>query len=117
MGIRHRDLWVTAIAVIALGCDNAAAAEFKDISGKWCTSGGSEQFGRQNLIAIPAGAGERRVYPIERYDFGATQVTVHWRDTKKGETYTTDFGEFSADGRGMVQLPNEKGPRREFHRC
>jgi hypothetical protein len=100
----------------AFGCGNALAVEFADISGKWCTTGGSELFGRDNLIAIPSSTGERRVYPIVRYDFSGTQVTVVWKNPK-GETVSTDFTEFSADGRRMVQLANKDGPRREFRRC
>ena len=45
-----------------------------------------------------------------------TRETVTWKDGK-GETVHTDFGEFSADGRRMVQFKNEAGPRREFRRC
>lgn len=108
---------LVAIAVGTLGCASAAALEYKNIAGKWCTRGGSEQFDRKNLIAMPSGTNARRIYPIVRFDFSAKKVTVEWKDTKKNETYTTDFGEFSADGRRMVQLPNERGPRREFHRC
>ena len=108
---------LVALAVGALGCASAAALEFKDIAGKWCTGGGTEQFNRKNLIAIPSGTNDRRIYPIERFDFGDKKITVVWKDTKKNETYTTDFAEFSPDRRRMVQLPNEKGPRREFHRC
>jgi hypothetical protein len=104
------------LAVVAFGCADAAALTFESIAGKWCTAGGSEQFDRNNLIAIPASSRERRVYPIVRYDFTDTEVTVTWKDAK-GENVHTDFGEFSADGRRMVQLANEAGPRREFRRC
>jgi hypothetical protein len=33
------------------------------------------------------------------------------------EQFITEFGEFSADRRSMVQLENDVGPRREFQRC
>jgi hypothetical protein len=110
---------VFASAMMAAGilaCADASALEFADISGKWCTAGGSEQFNRDNLIAIPASTGERRVFPIVGYDFTGTQVTVTWKDAK-GESVHTDFAEFSADRRRMVQLPSDAGPRREFRRC
>jgi hypothetical protein len=100
-----------------LGCHGVAAVEFKDLAGKWCTTGGTEQFDRKNLIAIPTGTNDRRIYPIVRFDFNDTTVTVVWKDKSDGESHTTEFGEFSADRRRMVQLPNEKGPRREFRRC
>jgi hypothetical protein len=100
----------------AFGCGNAVALDFADISGKWCTAGGSEEFDRDNLIAIPASTRERLVYPIVSYDFAATKVTVIWKNAK-GENVHTDFAEFSSDRRRMVQLPFEGGPRREFRRC
>jgi hypothetical protein len=120
MGKEHGTAWAAAMALVAagvLGCGRADAVEFKDIAGKWCTSGGTEEFDRDNLTAIPAGGNQRRVYPIERYDFGAKKVTVVWRDDTRGESYTTDFANFSADGQRMVQLKNAAGPRRQFHRC
>jgi hypothetical protein len=105
---------LTAIGVFT--CADATAVTFEDIAGKWCTTGGSEQFDRKNLIAIPSSSHERRVYPIVRYDFTDTMVTVVWK-TKDNENVSTDFAEFSADNRRMVQLKNDAGPRREFRRC
>ena len=103
-------------AIAALSSTHAAALAFENIAGKWCTSGGTEQFDRENLIAIPSSNGERRVYPIVRYDFKESTITVVWKD-KQGKTVETEFGEFRANGRAMVQLANESGPRREFRRC
>jgi hypothetical protein len=104
------------LAAGMLGGRSAGAVEFKDIAGRWCTSGGIEEFDRDTLTAIPAGS-PQRVYPIERYDFGSKKVTVVWRDDSRGETYTTDFANFSPDGKRMIQLKNAAGPRRQFHRC
>ncbi len=98
----------------ALNCTAAAALSFEDISGKWCTQGGSEQFDRDNLTAVVAGSSERRVFAILNYDFQADLIRVTWRNAK-GESVHTDFAEFN--GTGMVQLENEAGPRREFRRC
>ena len=120
MGTEYSNVCLAGLAVLAfgvVGCGRATAVEFKDIAGKWCTSGGTEQFDRDSLTATPAGTTQQRVYPIERYDFRAKKVTVVWRDDSRGESYTTDFANFSADGRHMVQLRNAAGPRREFHRC
>jgi hypothetical protein len=120
MGTDYRSVSAAALAVLAvgvIGCGSATAVEFKDIAGKWCTRGGIEAFDRDSLTAMPAGTTQRRVYPIERYDFRSNKVTVVWRDDTRGESYTTDFANFSADGRRMVQLRNSAGPRREFHRC
>jgi hypothetical protein len=89
---------------------------FEDINGKWCTQGGSEQFDHDNLVAVVASSGERRVYPIVSYDFQSDLVRVTWKN-EKGETVHTDFSEFSRNGRRMIQIQNEAGPRREFYRC
>jgi hypothetical protein len=109
-------LVATVAAVAALPSTRADALAFKDIAGKWCTAGGTEQFDRENLIAIPSSNGERRVHPIVSYDFKESTITVIWKDNQ-GKTVETSFGEFSANGRQMVQLPTEAGPRREFRRC
>ena len=108
---------LAVLAFSVVGCSSASAVEFKDIAGRWCTRGGIEEFDRDSLTATPAGTTQRRAYPIERYDFRRNKVTVVWRDDSRGESYTTDFANFSADGRRMVQLRNTAGPRREFHRC
>ena len=104
------------MAIVIFIGTNAEAVTFESIAGKWCTAGGSEQFDRNNLIAILSSNGERHVFPIERYDFTDSMVTVTWKNAKS-ESVHTNFSEFSADGRRMVQLKNEAGPRREFHRC
>jgi hypothetical protein len=105
-----------ALAIGALSCTGAAALSFEDISGKWCTSGGSEQFDREHLIAVVAGTGEKREFAIVDYDFGADMIRVTWRN-EKGERVHTDFAEFTPDGQKMVQLKNDAGPRRPFRRC
>lgn len=109
---------VAAVIIVAaaFGCGNAVAVDFAELAGKWCTTGGSEEFDRDNLIAIATASREPRVYPIVSYDFAAIKVTVIWKNAK-GENVHTDFAEFSSDGRRMVQLPFESGPRREFRRC
>jgi hypothetical protein len=116
MGTLRKAILVgSAVALLgALSCTAAAALGFGDIQGRWCTAGGSEQFDRENLIAVVASTGERRVFPILDYDFQSDLIRVTWRNAK-GERVHTDFAEF--DGNGMVQLENEVGPRREFRRC
>jgi hypothetical protein len=104
-------LWTIAI----FGSVDAHALAYKDISGNWCTGGGIEQFAPKTLTAIRSSDGVRTVFKIVNYEF-TTTVRVYWM-TKKNEKVSTDFSEFGADGRTMVQLKNEEGPRREFHRC
>jgi hypothetical protein len=98
----------------AVNCTVAAALSFEDITGKWCTQGGSEQFDRDNLTAVVTGTSEPRVFAILGYDFQANLIRVTWRNAK-GESVHTDFAEFHDNG--MVQLENDVGPRREFRRC
>ena len=52
---------------------------------------------------------------ITRYQFMDSQVTVYWKNDD-GET-SSDFGEFSTDGRTMFLQPANNVPRREYHRC
>ena len=105
---------IVVIAAIAVFSE-AQALSARSLYGKWCTAGGSEEFGDTSLIAIPR-SGERHRFRIREYEVGRDAVTVHWTNGK-GEHVSTDFGEFSADGKRMVQLRNEEGPRREFRRC
>jgi hypothetical protein len=104
----------TMAAFGALSCTAAVALGFEDIAGRWCTAGGSEQFDRDNLIAVIASTGERHVFPIVDYDFRADLIRVTWRNAK-GESVHTDFSQFAGDG--MVQIESDAGPRREFRRC
>jgi hypothetical protein len=97
------------------GLGGATAHTFEDIAGKWCTAGGSEQFERENLVAVIASTGERRVFPIVGYEYIDDLIRVTWKDKEK--SVHADYAEFSRDGRQMVQLKNTAGPRREFHRC
>jgi hypothetical protein len=113
--LRRAVLVGAAVAAFgALSCTAAAAIGFEDIAGRWCTTGGSEQFDRDNLVAVVASTGERRVFAIVDYDFRADLIRVTWRNAK-GASVHTDFTEFAGDG--MVQLESEAGPRREFRRC
>jgi hypothetical protein len=116
MGTLRKAILVGSAVVLlgALNCTAAAALSFEDIAGKWCTAGGSEQFDRNNLTAVVAGSSERRLFAILDYEFQADLIRVTWRNAK-GERVHTDFAEFSGDA--MVQLENEAGPRRPFHRC
>ena len=79
------------------------------------TVGGTEQFDREKLIALPSSDGGRRVITIIRYDFKEKMITVIWKDElRNNKMVHTDFDEFSADGRQMVQLPNDQGHRHKF---
>jgi hypothetical protein len=115
--MKSRYLRVSILAsILCIAATNADALTRKHIYGKWCTAGGSEEFSAKTLIAVRASDHVRVVFKIKRYEFDDKTASVYWTDTD-GNDLVTLFSEFSADGRRMVQLKNESGPRREFHRC
>ena len=88
----------------------------KMLYGKWCSDGGSEKFTAKTLTVLRAGERKAIVFKIDRYDTNDDTVTLYWTYTD-GTKMVTEFSEFSPDGRRMVQIKNDAGPRREFHRC
>jgi len=108
-------LVVAILAAIAGAAADARSLSARALYGKWCTSGGTEEFDDNYLTAITR-SGTRHRFKIRRYEVSDDIVTVHWNNGK-GEEVSTDFGEFSEDRSRMVQMRNEEGPRREFHRC
>ena len=115
-----RNILVVAILAAAAIFAAVAAADARSLSaralyGKWCTSGGTEEFDDDYLTAITR-SGTRHKFRIRRYEVTDDMVTVYWTNAK-GEDVSTDFGEFSEDRSRMIQMRNEDGPRREFHRC
>jgi hypothetical protein len=115
--MRNGFMFLATVAMTAaLNCVQAEAVGFEDIAGKWCTTGGVEMFERNNLIAIPTSTRQQLVYPVVSYEFKDGLVRIIWKN-EKGNEVSTDYAEFSTDNQRMTQLANEKGPRREFHRC
>jgi hypothetical protein len=111
----HGILIILVAAAAAVTAADARSLSARAIYGKWCTSGGSEQFDDDTLTAVTR-SGNRHRFKVTRYEVTPDRVTVHWMNDK-GERVSTDFDEFSADGERMAQMRNEDGPRREFHRC
>lgn len=111
----HGFLIVLVAAAAAVTAADARSLSARAIYGKWCTSGGSEHFDDDYLTAVTR-SGTRHRFKITRYEVTPDKVIVHWINDK-GERVSTDFGEFSEERDRMVQLRNEDGPRREFHRC
>ena len=103
------------LATAAMSAADARSLTAKALYGKWCTAGGSEEFTDDYLIAVLTSK-ERHRYKISRYSVSDDTITVYWIDGSGAEV-STDFSEFSADGKSMVQIRNESGPRREFRRC
>ena len=106
--------------MIAKGVRNTCrrGLQFEDIRGKIKCSEFviSEQFTPENLTVTRASNGGQSVYPIVRYDYQDTEVTVTWKDSK-GADQRTLFGEFGGDGRSMMQLVTKDSPPIPHHRC
>ena len=106
---------LAAAAVAALGGGTARALTFQDIAGKWCGEVSSYVFAPDKLTVVLLSDNSQRVYAIDGYDYDEAVITVTWE--RGDEQLITEFGEFSADHRAMVQLENDVGQRREFRRC
>jgi hypothetical protein len=62
-------------------------------------------------------ANKRKKFIVARFAFTDVDVVMYWRRSAKEKLLSTQFGEFSANRRVMIQIRNEGGPRREFRRC
>jgi hypothetical protein len=115
--LRFSGLCLLALMFIA-PLNSASGLTYASIEGKWCTSGGIITFTRKTMIVSFYDKTPSRRYNITKYKPADTTVTVEWMRDR--EEQTTDYSEFSADGKIMVQMPQasgDKGPRREFRRC
>lgn len=104
----------TAASIMLIG--SAYAIDYKDIQGKWCGSTATYVFERDLLTVFFRNSTPTKEYKIDKYEWRADSFILNWRDAKN-EAVHTDFGEFSADKKNMVQLATEAGPRRPFNRC
>jgi hypothetical protein len=105
-----------AVAMLAAGvATEAAALSFKDISGKWCSEAGDYNFSRDMLVAKFHDDTPTRRLKVTGYDYSGDTVTMY--GLYQGQKLSTEFSEFSADGRTMAQQKGESGPHRSFHRC
>jgi hypothetical protein len=85
--------------------------------GRWSTHDGpSVLYTRLELIVVRSSDGQRFVFPIRRYEFADTTITVFWTRADKTAVSTT-YTEFDAARQRMVQAATEDGPRREHYRC
>ena len=114
--MRKQLCYVLGFVMYASAAHADALMSQKMLYGKWCSTGGSEKFNAKTLTVIRTGERKPIVFKIDRYDANDDTVTVYWTHTD-GTKMVTEFSEFSADGRSMVQIKNDAGPRREFHRC
>jgi hypothetical protein len=105
---------IATIAAICFASRDANALSYSDILGNWCSATARLEFSRTAMGVFLFSSKSHSTTPVTRYEFGST-VTVYWM--KDGKETSSDFSEFSADGRTMLLQPAEDVPRREYRRC
>lgn len=111
-----RKMWIVAL-LLAVAASPALALSESDILGKWCGSETNYDIGRKTLTVTWRSDNERKKFIVARFAFTDVDVVMYWRCSAKEKLLSTQFGEFSANRRVMIQIRNEGGPRREFRRC
>lgn len=104
-----------AAALSAGFAGEAAALTLKNIAGKWCGLTTNYVFTSNSLSVAFHDGSPTRKFKVTRYEYLGTTVKMHW--VNNGKDLFTDFSDFGADGRTMVQQKNDAGPRRPFKRC
>ena len=104
-----------AIAAACFTDRAAGAVDYGDILGNWCSVTARLEFSRNQMGVYLFSSKSHSVTRVMRYEFVGDRVTVYW--DKDGKETSSDFSEFSADGRTMFLQPAENVPRREYHRC
>src|SRR5262249_28047144 len=112
---RHVAGAASLIALAVCTAPSSWALSFSDIAGQWCNSEDTVVFGL-NSITTTMKDGSTDIAVIEDWDFrnGTARVIWHKED---GWRWGTDYGEFSADGQRMVQLPTMTRGRIPHSRC
>ncbi len=107
---------ITAIAFLFAAVEAKALSD-RDILGSWCSATARLTFTGGTMTTLLLSNKSNTRHRVKNYEFGATSVTVYWYNDK--ELTSSDFGEFSADGRRMFLQPDTKSnvPRREYNRC
>ena len=111
-----RKMWIVAL-LLAVAVGPALALSESDILGKWCGSETNYNIGSKTLTVTWRSDNERKKFVVDRFAFTDVDVMMYWRRSANEKLLSTQFGEFSADRRRMIQIRNEAGPRREFRRC
>jgi hypothetical protein len=106
---------IAAIAAASLAGRDARALDYGDILGNWCSATARLEFSRKEMGVFLFSSKSHSSTRVTRYQFAGSTVTVYWE--KDGKETSSDFGEFSTDGRTMYLQPAENVPRREYHRC
>jgi hypothetical protein len=107
-----------SVAAAAATCASVPAAALRDtdILGNWCGTESNYHITRASMTVTRASDNAQLVFDILKFESRDDSLVVAWRRAD-GKVARTEFTEFSADGRTMVQLSNAGGPRREFRRC
>ena len=106
---------IAAIAVTSLADRDARALDYGDILGNWCSATARLEFSRKTMGVFLFLSKSQSTTRVSRYEFAGSTVTVYWE--KDGKETSSDFGEFSTDGRTMFLQPADNVPRREYRRC
>jgi serine/threonine protein kinase len=113
----------TSTSSPASGSTGAAApAAEPDLLGNWCGEGVGLAFAA-NEYSFELSGGRSITYPVVRYQRAGNVITMSWTDKNLGPM-VTEFGEFSPDGRSMVQMRGKTAAsaqwqtyNRRFQRC
>jgi hypothetical protein len=106
---------IAAIAAVCFANRDANALSYRDILGNWCSATARLEFSRSTMGVFLFASKSHSTTPVTKYEFVGSTVTVYWM--KEGKETSSDFSEFSADGRTMFLQPAEDVPRREYSRC
>jgi hypothetical protein len=101
---------------MVIGSTASMALSDSDILGEWCGSESNYSITRQAMTVTRRADNARLVFDVVELKQRDASISVSWRRAD-GKVVSTEFAEFSADGKKMVQLSNSGGPRREFKRC
>lgn len=116
-GARRQKILIVAFLLVSGAANPALALTDRDILGKWCGSETNYDIGQKTLTVTWKSDKQRKKFVINGFKFSEADVIMHWRRGARDRVLSTQFGEFSADRKVMVQVKSEGGPRREFRRC
>jgi hypothetical protein len=108
---------------------SAVALTYDNIIGTWCgaktnPNRTNQLIARATLTVVHLPENSRVVLKIDHFEFTDTTVTIHYFSAGPSEGGTpgkvltsVDYGDFSADGKTMVQKPSSAGGLYRFARC
>jgi hypothetical protein len=119
-----------AFAIAAITCSKSAVAlTYDNIIGTWCGAKSNPNWtnqliARNTLTVVHLPGNSRVVLNIDHFEFTDTTATIHYYSAGPSEGGTPGkvltrvlYGDFSADGRTMIQQPSKAGGLYRFTRC